>query len=281
MFEIHEKLPFKDYCQLPGYHASGLKHALKSALQYQHNEAHGMPDSDKFRLGRAGHTMTLEPQRGLAEYVQWETTHEDGSKRIRSGKAWEQFKADNAGKTILTPDQFETACNMRDIVRDHPVAGPLVRGIGQNELSLRWTDKRSGATCKARPDRLTKSAIIDLKTTSDPDLRIFGNLAARFRYHMQAALYRDGVEACGLGRLPFKIIAIQDQAPFDVVVYDLGEDVLAQGQEEYQRAIDIVEICRERQEWPGMAVEHEISLVLPVWATASEEEITFNGEAVL
>lgn len=279
-FEIYERLPFDKYRQLPGLHSTGLKHALVSPLLYQHVETFGWPDNDTFRQGRAGHTAILEPARFLSDYAQWETEHEDGTKRVRRGKAWDEFQEANAGKTILVAKQYETACTLRDIVRDHPVAGPLVKGAGQNELSLRWTHKRTGAVCKNRLDRTTPKAHVEIKLTRDPSPRMFGNIAARLFYHAQCAFYRDGAEACGLGRLPFKIVAVQSVAPYDVVVYAVGEDVLAQGQEQYERAIDIVQACRAKQQWPGMAVEHEISLMLPAWSMPGEAELTMGGESI-
>src|SRR6185503_12681261 len=145
MFEVYEKLPFEKYVQLPGVHASGLKHALVSALQYQHDELEPPPDSDTFRQGRAAHTAILEPHRLLAEYAEWQDKHEDGRTRPRNGGAWDDFQSANAGKTILKPAQYQMACVVRDVVRDHPVAGPLVRGPGRNELSLRWKHKRTNA----------------------------------------------------------------------------------------------------------------------------------------
>lgn len=280
--EVIERLPFEQYRQLPGIHSTSLKHALVSGLQYHHHETHGWPDADKFRLGRAGHTGILEPQRFLSDYVQWETQHADGKKRIRSGHAWEDFKEANAGKTILTPEQFEVAIAVRDIVRDHPVAGPLVRKPGRSELSIRWKHGRTGADCKARLDRVTADEVIDIKLTADPTARAFGNIAARLGYHVQGAFYRDAATAMDGVRRRYKIVAVQSVAPHDVVVYDLGDDVLADGQEQYERAIDVVLACREKQQWPGVATDHEIPLLLPVWATTSlaDEPLTMNGESL-
>jgi hypothetical protein len=279
-FEIYEKLPFDKYRQLPGLHSTGLKHALVSPLLYQHVETFGWPDSDTFRQGRAGHTANRAPARFLSDYAQWETQHEDGRKRPRNGGAWDEFREVNAGKTILTDKQYETACTLRDIVRDHPVAGPLVRGPGRNELTLKWTHGRTGAACKNRLDRVTPNEIVEVKLTRDPSPRAFGNTAARLFYHAQCAFYRDGGEACDLGRLPFKIVAVQSVAPYDVVVYDVGEDILGQGQEQYERAIDIVQECRKKQSWPGQATERALSLFLPAWATPGEDELTMDGESI-
>lgn len=281
--EIYEKLPFEKYRQLPGLHSSTLKAALESALDYQHAEQNDRADSDTFRQGRAAHTGILEPGRFLAEYVLWETKHADGSKRIRSGHAWEDFKLANAGKTILDQPQFDAACAVRDAVREHPIAGPLVRAKGRAELSLRWKH-RSGADCKARLDYVTKTALLDIKTTHDIRPHIFNNTAERFAYRIQAALYRDGAEACGLGRLPFKIIAVRiaKGKPIDVAVYTVTEELIADGQEEYELAIDIVQACRKKQEWPGIATEHEIPLLRPSWAgsVSDTEPITFGDEVI-
>ncbi len=292
MFEIHEKLPFEKYRQLPGYHATSLKRALDSALDYRHHELHGWPDSDTLRMGRAGHTACLEPSRFLAEYAQWETEETDADgvvkKRTRRGKVWDEFRAANAGKTILLPEQYETACQIRDAVRDHEEAGPLFKGAGHNELSLRFTHRRAGVDCKTRIDRIAaEMAIVEVKLTHDIDDRVFGNTAARLRYPMQGALQRDAAEACGFGRLPVLIVAIR-VAPgkaIDVVVFEVSDDDLAQGQEDYERAIDIVQECRRTQKWPGRASKGRRALVLPQWASPDAaydaQAVTFSNNEVI
>jgi hypothetical protein len=280
--EVIERLPFEKYIELPAVHSSGLREMLVSPLHYQHRQQSPRTDSDTLRAGRAGHTAILEPERFLREYVEWVDEHEDGTKRVRRGKAWDEFQAINAGKTILKPAQFKTALTLRDVVRDHPVAGPLVKGIGRNELSIHWVHERTGLKCKARIDRITSQALIDIKTTRDPTPRSFAATAARLAYTMQLALYSDGAEAAGLGAPAVKIVAVQNVEPFDVVVYDLEFDELEHGRRLYEEAMDKVVECRKSQRWPGFAETSSIPLKLPAWAMpgADEADIVFGGDAI-
>lgn len=275
-FAVHEKMPFTQYNALPGLRSSSLKHALVSGLEYQ-AKAGAIKDSDTLRMGRAGHTAVLEMERFLAEYAQFETKHPDGSKRIRSGGAWEDFKATNATKTILTPEQFADAMSMRDAVRDHPIAGPLVKGLGRNELSLVWSHGRTKETLKARLDRITRLALIDIKTSHDISPESFQRTAIKLGYFMQLSMYSDGAEACGLGSLPVKIVAVQNAAPFDVAVYDVESDALDYGRERYNQAIDTVLRCRKENKWPGFATEGTLPLGLPLWMQSKGETVSFNG----
>ncbi len=285
--EVIERLKFGDYLKLPGVHSSELKNILVSPLLYAHRQLQPKNDTDVLREGRAGHTGILEPQRLLAEYAEYDTVHTEGKnagkKRNRSGKAWADFLSANTGKTILTPSQFANAIALRDAVRDHPVAGPLFKGIGRNELSIRWTDTETGLVMKARPDRLTAEALIDVKTTADPTPRAFGNIATRMYYFMQLALYSDGVEAV-FGVTPaVKIVAVQKTAPYDVVVYDLEHEELEYGRAQYRAALRRLVECRKANQWPGFAVDGSIPLKLPGWMLSlgeDSEPISFGEDVI-
>lgn len=287
--EVIERLPFAEYVKIPAVNASGLVHALDSAMQYQAKQNKPREDNDTLRAGRAGHSGSLEPERLLREYAQWENERVDPEtgevkKRIRRGKEWDAFQLANAGKTILTPDQFATAMRLRDAVRDDEVAGPLVKGIGQNELTIVWTHKRTGLRIKSRLDRLVhERALIDLKFTANPLPAVFEPLARRLRYYMRMSLYSDGVEACGLGTPAVKIIAAQNEEPHEVIVYDLEQDELEYGRDEYERALDVVAKSRAEQRWPGFANGKSIPLKLPGWVLERGDigAINFGGAAVI
>ena len=68
---IIERLPFERYVDLPGEHATELRDILVSPLQYHRRKDKPRPDSDALRVGRAGHTAILEPDRFMFEYVVW------------------------------------------------------------------------------------------------------------------------------------------------------------------------------------------------------------------
>jgi hypothetical protein len=261
---VIEKLPFERYRELPGEHSTGLRRALVSPLEYDHYKRNAREDSDALRVGRAVHTATLEPLQFLREYILWE----GGTRR---GKDWDAFEVEHAGKTILKTDQYDPVVAMADAIRAHPVAGPLVAGVGRNELTIQWRHG-SGALCKARIDRLTDDALIDIKSASDITPDAFERASYRYGYHVQAAFYRDAVRAALDTAPPVLLIVVAKKAPFDVVVREIDLAALDAGREQYERALAVVAECTKTGKWPGMAPSEPLPLRLPAWAMPGFDE---------
>jgi hypothetical protein len=80
-----------------------------------------------FDVGTYFHTAILEPHLLLKEC----SVYTDG---IRSGKKWEAFKEENAGKAIITLKEKDTADKIVQAVKDSPVAMSLLDKI-QPEIS--------------------------------------------------------------------------------------------------------------------------------------------------
>lgn len=274
---ILERVSFDKYVDMPEAHATSLFNILTSPLLYRWRKDNGRPDSDTFRQGRAAHTAILEPDRFLRDYALW-----DGGKRDKRIEKYATFLEVNAGKSILTVDQYDTAMRMRDAVSDHPVAYPLLAEKGRSELTMKWQHPGTGTWCKGRLDRLT-SNLIDLKSSRDVEPVKFGRSAANYGYAFQLAFYRDGVIVIE-GRVPaVKIVAVQNCAPYDVAVFDVPAEVLARGNEQVERAMALLDTCTKSGKWPGVAPDAEVPLVLPAWANGDSDdvEITFGGEAML
>lgn len=273
---LHD-VPFEDYIA-PSDEISStqLKDISVSPLLYAHRLKAGRQDKDSLRLGRACHTSVLEPDKFALEFA----VHlkKNG---IRRGDKWETFKAANDGRTILVEAQYYQAVAIRNAVRNHRVAGELLSRTGRAEVTLKWTHPRTGVKVKCRLDWLCDE-LVDLKTTRNPAPHKFSGDAARLGYDLQLALYADAVAACGMGAMSVKIIAAQNCAPWDVVVFDVDEAMLTEGRRKYEAAIDTYIACRESKSWPGMAPDRAVPLHLPAWATpeAEEEQLTINGESL-
>lgn len=274
---IIERLPFEQYVTLPEVNATSLFNILTSPLLYRWRKDNSRPDSDAFRQGRAAHTAILEPDRFLRDYALWE-----GGRRDKRIKEYADFLEVNAGKTILTVEQYDTANRMRDAVSDHAVAYPLLSEKGRNELTLKWQHPGTGIACKGRVDRLS-SNLIDIKSSRDISPRMFSQSAGRYGYHFQLAFYRDGVIVIEGRAPPVKIVAVQNCPPYDVVCYDVPEEVLARGNEQIEKALERLQRCTDSGAWPGVAPDLEVPLALPSWVDGSSEEdepLTFEGEAL-
>jgi hypothetical protein len=181
---------------------------------------------------------------------------------------WEEFRDANRTRTIIRPEDEETAWTISAAVRSHPVAGELL-ATGAGEVSLTWTDKDTGIACKGRMDWLTDTVLADLKTARDIEAKAFGRHAASMLYHCQLAFYQMGLFANGLEPAT-KIIAVESGGPHDVAVFDLDEDVLWAGEVKVRQALALVARCREQRRWPGRYQE-EASFMLPAWEFPGED----------
>lgn len=254
---IIEKLPFEKYIELPGEHSTSLRAMLTSPLAYWRQKQVQRDDTDAFRVGRAGHTAILEPDRFMLEYAVWRGAR-------RAGAKWTDFQAHHAGQTILTVKQYELALRLRDAARAHKAAKRLLDEPGRHELTLCWTHERTGLRCKARVDRLC-SAVVDIKSTKNPVPTKFSSDAARYGYPFQLSFYASGVAAVLGQMLPQKIIAVQSSEPHDVVVYDVPEATQVTASAQVEMALDRVAECTKGGVWPGIS-DDEVSLWLPAWA---------------
>lgn len=256
--EVKYNLNFKDYSLMDGEHASHLKLILKSPRHYKRYCS--TKETDAMILGRLVHSELLEP--GLNKFCIWEKAN--GSRR---GKIWEDFCNKNLGLQIITEEQKETLDNIIESVRSHKIANDIFNCPGKPEISIFWEDKNTSTKCKSRIDRLNDMAcLIELKTTKDPSTGSFARQIINMGYLFQLAFYRRACfYAFGISA-PVVIVAVQNQEPFDVVVYEVNESILIEGEKQINNAFELLKKCRENNFWPGVSQDKIEQLVLPDWA---------------
>lgn len=265
-------LPFPDYLALPAMSASRFKKIMRSPMAYKWDLDH--PDtsaSPSMALGTAAHMAILEPDRFAEAYVVYEGT--------RRGKAWEAFQEANEYRGILTTPEYADVCGMRDALRSHPAAARYLEH-GEAEVTLQWTDPATGRAMKGRVDWLTQidgqTVLVDLKTTRDSSPRKFGADAYKLGYHIQFSLYTDGWYHLTRETPRFVVLAAESKAPYEPAVYDVPEDILMQGHEEYMGLLDLLKTCEDAKTWPPRSQE-EMPLTLPAWALSDDEDLSDIG----
>ncbi|KKL06869.1 hypothetical protein LCGC14_2591730, partial [marine sediment metagenome] len=180
---------FEEYKQIPGVNWSTLKSLRVSPKQYQHDIMSEREDAAHFRIGRAAHGFTLEPDTFEQRFV----CYKDGPRR---GKWWDKFQDDNPGKEILNATEWIKAIGTATAMVSHPIASEfLLKGLKEHVIT--WTDKKTGIDCKGRLD-LVNGKLVDIKTTSSLIPRLFATQVARLAYHGQLAFYKDGLAANGI-----------------------------------------------------------------------------------
>jgi hypothetical protein len=258
--------PREAYFGTAGVNWSTLKHLRDSPMAYRHALQNPPADKTAFMIGRAVHTLTFEPGLFNDQYAIWT----EGDRR---GKAWEAFKAEHQGLTILKAAEADECAAMATAVRQHPLVQPYLDG-GVFEQAIYWTDDETGLGCKGKPDWLMpeRRIVLDLKTARSIEARRFGTEAARMGYHLQLAHYRNGVRAAyGWEPQRLLIVAVEKSAPHDVAVFEIGPDEAWLAAQDVRDLLHQLKECTDAGRWPGRYTQEQ-ALQLPAWITNSDDE---------
>jgi hypothetical protein len=270
-------IAWDDYVALPGASITRLKELRRSPMHYRHRLLHPK-ESPAMTLGRAAHCAVLEPERFERDHAVWTRRTASGNLGPRNGQHWEAFKATAGDRDILTEDEHADALAIQRAVRANPDAMQFLEA-GDAEVTMQWSI--GGIACKGRIDWLTgyegQPAIVGLKSTRDCRERQFGRQSANLGYHLQWGFYRDGYRTItgGEDARVFEI-AVEPEAPHASVVYEIPDEVLQQGFDEYMQLLELLAECERTNHWPGPAPGIQ-TLTLPAWVYG-EEEISYVDE---
>lgn len=149
--------------------------------------------------------------------------------------------------SIVTRDEYETANRIADIVRTHPVAGPLLEG--EHEAPLEWT--WLGRECAGTLDVLHPSRIVEVKTSASAEPGWFTRQAIRMHYHAQLSWYREGAsESASQRSRDCYTIAVETRPPFAVTPMRLTDRALEQGAKSVRLWMERLLSCEAAGEWP-------------------------------
>lgn len=129
---------------------------------------------------------------------------------------------------------------------------------GHIELTFVTHDPHTGLLLRARPDSILfeQRLIIDLKSCHDASPEAFSRDALRMGYGLRAAAYIDAIARC-LDEDPsawaFMWVCVEKSEPYPMAQYSASGDLLAHGQREYRKALDLVASCEATGTWPGYA----------------------------
>lgn len=271
---IQPRVAWDDYLAIPGLSITRLKELRRSPLHYRHRLLHPK-ETPALVLGRAAHCAVLEPDRYLRDHAVWSRRTASGNLGPRTGQHWEAFKAQHAGADIITEDQHIEALAIQAAVRGNPDAMRFL-ATGDAEVTMRW--RWSEHACKGRLDWLTeidgRPWLVGLKSARDCRPFQFSRQAANLGYHLQWAWYYDGYKAITGHTAPGVVeIVVEAEAPHAVVVYEIPDEVLQQGYDEFNELLEKLDECERAKSWPGPAPGIQ-TLSLPQWVYG-EEEISY------
>jgi len=235
--------------------SSGLKLMLKDPRSYYKQYILGEKESfssTAMDMGSYIHSLILEPHLTEAEFAIYPGA-------TRRGSVWEDFKALNSHKTIITKSQADKADAM---IKEYNEGSIILGKHGyENEVpySSFFTDgfaeqtfcgNINGVKIKVRFDYRKEcekfASINDVKTTGDycdkpSDAE---RICRTWDYALSAALYCDVAEQV-TGRKHDFYFLFMSKKDHKVALYRASEEMLERGRAEYLEAIEKLKIARE------------------------------------
>lgn len=190
--------------------------------------------------------------------------------KVRRGKEYEAFVAENPNAIILTKSDWARAVGMADAITSHRLAVELLEGQHELEVDWNWL----GRDCQSHIDNLGGGGefITELKSTvsSNPDRFQWQSL--RYQYNAQLAFYWEAVLQSGLAvpREAF-VVAVESSAPYVVTVMRLTERALDHGRRSCRLWMERLLGCEAAGEWPGY-----VGNIVPLDVPEDEPELTFG-----
>ena len=263
--EVAYNQPDFDYRRAEGLNQSSLKKILQSPAHYQAALKEKFLPSPAMEIGTAAHCLILDgPKAFESSYV---LQPEDIKLTTKEGKEW---KASQRRKKILRDDGKDKAWSSI-----HGMAEQLSRlpyysitddpeYIKRNEVSVYWD--WNGCRCKGRLDSVLvdEGIIVDLKTTISVDPDMFGKKVVGLGYDFQAAYYAKAAEVAFGKKFRFIFAAVERVAPFNVQLFEVSDEMMAEGLAMCEDALHIYKECTASGVWAEPAIQTH-KLEYPRW----------------
>lgn len=221
-------------------------------------------------VGSAFHKLVLEPNEFDSEFAIMPII----DRRTKAGKElYNEFVESNNGKTVITSEQYEMICAMRDAILSNPYAKKLHNG--EHEQSMYFVDELTGIQCKIRPDTYTrigdKVIITDDKSCKSAMPEDFMRDIIRYGYDVQAYMFRYGVSKVlniPIENVSFVFICCEKKEPYLTAIYEVTQDIFDRGEMLFRKYIGMLKYCTDTNNWYGInGHTHEpMTIGLPEWA---------------
>lgn len=243
-------------------HFTHLKKLADSGEQFLSAIANPFKSSEAQELGSTVHALTLGQREDRPVLC--------FPGKVRSGKAWETFEADNPTATIVTSATWAKAERIAASVLRNPTAIEYMAGA-RFEVPLTWDE--CGVPCSTSGiDIIGSGRIGDLKTANTTHIETFQRQAFGYAYHAQMAFYARGARAHGIdvSRGLF-ILAVETVPPYEVVVHDLDSDLVEIAEKSVSLWLEKFRVFREANQWPPRA-QSSVLWSPPAWMQHGPDE---------
>ena len=215
-------------------------------------------DSAAFAMGHAVHCLALEPERFEERFVSFPKV----DRRTKDGKEFAaRFEAENKGKIILDPQEFQDAVACVQALYNHADFATIMAQPRRVEVAHHFD--LFGHRFKARLDCVIDSMklIVDIKTTDDASPDRWQWSAVDYGYHRQAFIYRAAIELSHANKKPVKesyrfIFAVVEKPkpstrgiPPTVALYELDKETMEMAAQDTWRLVQDYETRLATNDW--------------------------------
>ncbi len=270
--QFKRHIPYAEYDALQAMRSSRLKHTAVSMLEYNHQLTVPWSSTAALEFGTAVHCAVLEP-------ALFETTYAVWTNGNRAGKVWAATRLAYPNRKYVHDHEMARIRACRDAVLSHPDVQQFFTGRYETEVTLGWTDEKTGIACKARPDIERgfgwngdqRVVLAGLKTARSIDKRDFARQAEELGYVLSWGMYFEGYRIVTGQKADMYEIVVESEEPFDVAVFRIPSDVVDDGVDKFRAAMDRVAACQKSGKWPGR-YEKVQEFERPGWAQERESE---------
>ncbi len=260
--QIIEHLAFGEYLARTELSRSQLWEMNRSPWHFMRQFSHPKEQTRDMLLGRAYHSLVLEPHLFEQKYAIDPTPPRpegDGrNKEVRAARAaWGEqcleLLEPLKGKEILKREEFAMLTQMAYHLRGQAHFQAAMNFEPKIECTLIWKDTTSDIDCRARPDIWTQDSnlLLDIKTIEEATYHRIRTTISLFGYDLQDVMYSRAVEAI-TGELPHPMIFLfsEKHEPYQTVPYVIDDESRERAFEKYDELMGKVEECSLAGEWP-------------------------------
>ena len=243
-----------------GLNYSGSKALIQSGAHFAAYLNQTREETKALKIGSAVHAFALTPEIAHVTYA----VAPEVDRRTKDGKMiWENFVAANAGKTILSDDEWSIVSNVAFALSRVVNALPGKRFGAEFMLGVDY----NGTPLKAALDLVQEDEngdlwIYDLKTTEDASPKGFLQSARSYRYNLQAAFYRLVLGLAYPNRHihGFRFIACEKSAPYATATYQLGPELMSYAIADLEACVKAYNLLQDlpQNEWPGYPADVQV-----------------------
>lgn len=272
-----------------GVNQSLLKKGALSWKQAKYAMTHPKSPTPAMVLGTREHTCLLQPEMMMHWTVRPATyPAPEASERVKKGEIkkgdplpWhagagfcKTWARDNEGAIIVNQNDLDACNGMTESIWNNPDAAALLNLKGHRECSAYCVDEDTDLLLKCRFDILpeTEAIVVDVKKVVSARLFDWERACAKFGYAFQAAFYGDVRHRIkGTPTKAFFFIVVEDKAPYESCVYQIGDRSIERGRKDYIRLLWEYRACVQSGVWPGYFSGVK-QFDLPRWALTDQPD---------